>query len=80
MIQNITYMHINANFIGINRYKWAGERGGWKLPLNLNLPKGRFQKKIKKMIGLIHPSWLAGVSLGPKSNQNKNVLKKKIQK
>ena len=28
------------------------------------------------MVGLIHRGWLAGVSLGPKSNQEKNSLKK----
>ena len=38
-----------------------------------------FQKKRKK-VGLIHPGWLAGVSLGQKTNQKKIVLKKKIQR
>ena len=32
-----------------------------------------------KMVGLIHQGWLAGVSLGPKSNQKKIVLKKKYE-
>jgi len=35
-----------------------------------------FKKKIKKMVGLIHRCWLAGVSLGPKFNQKKIVFKK----
>ena len=35
-----------------------------------------FNNKKKKMVGLIHPGWLAGVRLGPKSNQKKIVLKK----
>ena len=51
-----------------------------KFKLINHLPKGRFKKKIqKKMVGLIHRGWLAGVSLGPKSNQKKIVLKKKYK-
>ena len=31
------------------------------------------------MVGLIHRGWLAGVSLGPKSNQKKNSFQKKYE-
>ena len=32
---------------------------------------GKVSNKKNKMVGLIHPGWLAGVSRGPKSNQKK---------
>ena len=35
-------------------------------------------KKNKKMVGLIHRGWLAGVSLGPKSNPEKNEFEKNV--
>ena len=41
--------------------------------------QGRFKKNKKKMVGLIHPGWLAGVSRGPKSNQKNNCFKKKYK-
>ena len=39
-----------------------------------------FKKKWKKMVGLIQRGWLAGVSLGPKSNQKRNCFEKIIQR
>ena len=42
---------------------------------------GKVSKKQKtKMVGLIHRGWLAGVSLGPKSNQKNNCFEKIIQR
>ena len=43
------------------------------------MTKGRFQKKKKKMVGFIHPGWVAGICKGPKSNPKKKKFKKKYK-
>ena len=41
---------------------------------------GKVSTKQTKMVGFIHPGWLAGVSRGSKSNQKKNYFQNKIQR
>ena len=47
---------------------------------NTGTDKGRLNKINKEMVGFILRGWLAGVSLGPKSNQKKYCFEEKNTK
>ena len=52
----------------------------WSRLFKVDSIREGFKNNEKKMVGFIHPGWLAGVSRGPISNPPKNIVFKKEYK
>ena len=69
----------SANFMHFGRHIYMFFVFLVPTPLSMSIREG-LKKNKKQMVGLIHRGWLAGVSMGPTSNQKNYCFVEKIRR